>query len=78
MLVPPEAGAHVRPPLRRELLRLVLAVVLLDALFIAGFFLFRLEHRASGLRIGYTAAWTIATLVVVFRSLTRIRRLRGR
>jgi hypothetical protein len=78
VLLPAETGADVRPPLRRELLHLVLAVALLHALFIGGFFLLRLEHRSGAPRIGYTAAWTIATLVVVFRSLTRIRKLRRR
>jgi hypothetical protein len=63
---------------RRELLHLVVAVVLLHALFIGGFFLFRLEHRTSTPRIAYAAAWTIATLVLVLRALTRIRKRRGR
>jgi hypothetical protein len=76
--VPPPAGADVRHAVRRELLRLVVAVVLLHALFIAGFYVLRVEHTSSRFRVGYTAAWTIATLVVALRALTRIRRLRGR
>lgn len=64
--------------MRRELLLLVLAVVLVDALFIAGYFLFRLERAADPLKVGYTAAWTAVTLLVVLRALTRIRSLRRR
>lgn len=69
---------HGHPGVRRELLGLALAVVLVDALFIAGYFLFRLEHSAPAARAVYTAAWTIVTLAIVIRSLTRIRTLRRR
>ena len=62
--------------MRRELLRLVLAVLVVDALFIAGYFLFRLSHAANPVKIVYTAGWTVATLLVVLRALTRIRTLR--
>lgn len=64
--------------MRRELLLLVLAVVVVDALFVAGYFLFRLEHSSDPLKVGYTAAWTAVTLLVVLRALTRIRSLRRR
>jgi hypothetical protein len=63
---------------KRELLRLVLAVVLVDALFIAGWYLFRFEPAPSPRKIGYTAAWTAVTLFIVLRGLTRIRALRRR
>jgi hypothetical protein len=63
---------------KRELLRLVLAVVLVDALFIAGYYLLRLELAPSPRKIGYTAAWTAVTLFIVLRALTRIRALRRR
>jgi hypothetical protein len=63
---------------KRELLRLVLAVVLVDALFIAGYYLFYLELASSALKIGYTMAWTAVTLFIVLRALTRIRALRRR
>ncbi|HEX2219848.1 MAG TPA: hypothetical protein VHG35_13670 [Gemmatimonadales bacterium] len=64
--------------MRQELLRLVVAVVLVDALFLAGYFLFHLERVGSTAKIAYTAAWTVVTLLVVVRALTRIRSLRGR
>jgi hypothetical protein len=71
-------GADGRRPVRRELLQLVLAVVLVDALFIAGYYLFYLERGSQSIRIGYTAAWTTVTLLVVLRGLARIRGLRAR
>jgi hypothetical protein len=62
----------------REVLHLAIAVVLVDALFIAGYFLFHLERVGGTAKLAYTAAWTVVTLVVVLRALTRIRSLRGR
>ena len=64
--------------MRRQLLLLVAAVVVVDACFIAGSFLFDLNTSGNPARIGYTAAWTVVTLLVVLRFLTRIRSLRGR
>jgi hypothetical protein len=63
---------------KRELLHLVLAIVLVDALFIAGYHLFKLERVSSPYTIGYTAAWTAITLLIVLRALARIRSLRRR
>jgi hypothetical protein len=63
---------------RGALLRLVLLVGVVDALFIAGYFLFHLETASQPARLGYTAVWTVVTLLLVVRGLTRIRALRGR
>jgi hypothetical protein len=63
---------------RPELLRLVLAIALVDGLFIVGYYLFQLERVSSPIRIGYTAAWTALTLLIVLRALLRIRALRSR
>ncbi len=65
--------------LRREVLALVGLVLGTDALFIAAYFLFHLAERSPSLRLGLTAGWTLVTLAIVLRSLTRIRaaRLRG-
>jgi hypothetical protein len=76
--LPAEHGADGHHAVKGELLRLVLAVLLVDALFIAGYFLFQLEHASTPLKMGYTAAWTAVTLLVVLRALTRIRALRRR
>ena len=64
--------------MKRQLVLLVAAVVLVDACFIAGYFLFPLDTADSSARLAYTAAWTVVTLLVVLRFLTRIRSLRGR
>lgn len=78
MRLPPDHGADRRSAVRRRLLRLVLAVALVHGLFIAGYHLFRLERGSSSLRIGYTAAWTAVTLLIVVPGLLRIRAMRGR
>jgi hypothetical protein len=63
---------------KRELLFLVAAVLVVDALFIAGYFLFRLPAAGPTAKIVYTALWTLLTLLVVLRALGRMRALRGR
>ncbi len=74
------AAARLRSAgaVKRQLLLLVAAVVVVDALFIAMYFLFRLSDVGDAARIGYTAAWTVVTLLVVLLFLTRIRSLRRR
>ncbi len=62
--------------MKRELFLLLAMVLVVDALFIAGYFLFRVAAAGDPLKIGYTAAWTAATLLVVLRGLSRIRSLR--
>lgn len=64
--------------MRRQLLRLVLAVLVVHALFIAAFYVVRIAHASAPVKLGYTAAWTAVTLVVALRGLVRIRALRSR
>jgi hypothetical protein len=64
--------------MKREVVLLVAAVVVVDAAFIAGYFLLGLDAAGNSTKIGYAVAWTIVTLLVVLRALTRIRSLRGR
>jgi hypothetical protein len=64
--------------MKRELLLLLVSVLVVDALFIAGYFLFHLAAAGDPAKIGYTAGWTVVTLLVVLRGLTRIRSLRRR
>ena len=78
MRLPSHHGVRDRRLVRRELLRLVLAVVVVDALFIAGYYLFRLATASDPVKVGYTAAWTAVTLVIVLRALVRIRAMRSR
>jgi hypothetical protein len=63
---------------KRQLFLLVVAVVVVDALFIAGYFLFRLRAAGNAVLVAYTAAWTAVTLLVVLYFLTRIRSFRRR
>jgi hypothetical protein len=63
---------------KRELLFLVGAVLVVDALFIAGYFLLGLPTAGPSVKVVYTAVWTLLTLLVVLRALGRIRALRGR
>ena len=54
-----------------------MALVLgVDAAALAVYFLAGLAHAAPATRLGFTAVWTAATLVVVLVGLTRIRRAR--
>jgi hypothetical protein len=64
--------------MRRELFLLLAMVLVVDAVFYAGYFLFHLDVAGDGAKIGFVAAWTIVTLLVVLRRLARIRSLRGR
>ena len=64
--------------MKRELLLLVGAALAVDVLFIVGYFVFHLYAASGGAKIGYTAAWTVVTLLVVLRGLARIRALRAR
>ena len=70
-----DAGA-----LKREVVALIGLVLLADALFIGGYVLVHLPERSDSVRLGFTALWTLVTLAIALRSLTRIRaaRLRGR
>ena len=70
--------ADDRAALRREVLALVLLVVLIDAAFIAVYIGARLAWAGNGLKVGFTILWTVVTLLVVLRSLGRIRAARLR
>jgi hypothetical protein len=59
--------------MRREVLILVGLVLVVDAAFIGGYYLAGIARAASGVKIGYTVLWTAAVLLVVLRSLARVR-----
>ena len=63
---------------RREALSLVGMVVIVDAVFAAAYFMAGVERASDGNKLLYTAVWTVVTLLVVLRGLTRIRRARLR
>jgi membrane protein YdbS with pleckstrin-like domain len=66
----------VAEAVRREVLWLVLAVVLVDAMFVGVYFLARLPNASDTVKLGFTALWTVVTLAIVIRSLSRIRSAR--
>jgi hypothetical protein len=61
---------------KREALALVVLILTVDAVFVGAYFLAGLPRAASGPRLGFTIAWTLVTLAVAVRGLTRIRRAR--
>ena len=63
---------------KREAFGLVLAVLVLDAACIAIYFLARLPLASSQIKVAFTVVWTLATLAVVMRGLSRIRNARVR
>lgn len=75
---PPGRMARPAQRLRREVLGLVLAVILVDALFIALYYAAGLARSSAGIKLGFTVVWTLATLLVVVRGLTRVRAARSR
>lgn len=68
--------ADDRGALRREVLALVVLVALVDGIFVATYLAAGLAAASGSLKLGYTLVWTLATLVVVLRSLGRIRAAR--
>ncbi len=66
--------------LRKEMLRLVLSVAALDAVAISVLYATHLLLRPVRTRYIYGAVWIALTLLIVLKSLTRIRaiRLQGR
>lgn len=62
--------------LKRELLWLVGGVLAIDAVFAATYFLADLGNRSDAAKVAFTAVWTLVTLGVVLRGLSRIRRVR--
>jgi hypothetical protein len=63
-------------PVRRELLRLLISVLVVDAVGSAVYRLTKLHAAGPDARLTYTVLWMLATLAVVVPSLVRMRRLR--
>jgi hypothetical protein len=62
--------------LRREVLWLVVGVLAVDVVFVAVYFAAGVRTAPDTLKVAFTAAWTLVTLGVVIRGLSRIRRTR--
>jgi hypothetical protein len=63
---------------KREVLWLVVAVLVVDAFFAAAYFLGHLRTASDITKIAFTALWTLVTLAVVIRGLARVRSVRIR
>ncbi|MHB1073828.1 MAG: hypothetical protein ACYC3Q_13610 [Gemmatimonadaceae bacterium] len=63
------------PELKRAVLRLVVGVAAVDALFIAIWLLARIATRPEREQMMFVAVWTVATLAVVLPSLGAVRRV---
>jgi hypothetical protein len=70
--------ADDRGALRREVLRLVGLVLLVDAVFIGCYFVAGLARASVRVTFGYMVVWIVVTLVVVLRGLGRVRAARVR
>lgn len=71
-------ASDLKRQLQRALFRLVLLVVLVDALAIGAYYVFDLEHAARRPRFLFTIAWMALTLAVVLPIVKRVRELRNR
>lgn len=61
---------------RREVLLLVAMVLVVDLAFVAAYFVGRVQSSSDSVKVGFTALWTLASLGVVIRGLTRLRKAR--
>lgn len=69
-------AARLAGSLKREVLVLVVLVLLVDAVFGAGYFLGRLRSASDASKLAFTTVWTLVTLGVVIRGLYRVRSAR--
>lgn len=63
-------------PVGLEVLLLVGLVLLVDAIFVAVYFLASLRVASDPAKLAFTAFWTLVTLAVVIRGLSRVRKAR--
>jgi hypothetical protein len=62
--------------LKREILALITLVLAVDAVFVAAYFLGQVRSASDSGKVVFTAVWTLVTLGVVIRGLSRVRRVR--
>jgi len=75
--VPPvDPRAPQRSALRRAVLQLVMAVVVLDAVAMTIFYGAGLAHGLTRTRNAYLIGWSVATAIVVLVMLRRVRKVR--
>jgi hypothetical protein len=66
------------PALRSAVLRLVVSIVVLDAIAIAAYYIADIPLRPTSIRYPFFGAWILLTLAVVLSGLHRIRVARAR
>ena len=66
----------MRDRVRHEVLLLVGLVLVVDILFIAAYFAAGVRAASDPLKLGFTALWTLVTLLLVIRGISRVRRAR--
>jgi hypothetical protein len=62
--------------LRREVLALVVLVLVVDLVFVAAYFIGQFQTASDARKLAFTTVWTLVTLAVVIRGLSRVRRAR--
>ena len=62
--------------LGREVLLLLVPVLVLDAVFVAIYFVGNVRGASDPAKVVFTAVWTLAILVIAIRGLSRIRSAR--
>ena len=60
----------------RAVIELVLLVLVVDAVFIALYFLAGIKQAPDPAKLAFTVVWTLVTLAVVIRGLVRLRSAR--
>ena len=65
-------------PLRRQLILLIAAVLAVDGVFVAAYFLGGIANGSNTGKLVFTAVWTLATLVIVLGGMSRIRAARNK
>jgi hypothetical protein len=66
----------VSSTVRREIVWLVLAVLAVDAIFVAAYVVGGLRGASDPIKLAFTALWTLVTLGIIIRGLTRVRSAR--
>jgi lysylphosphatidylglycerol synthetase-like protein (DUF2156 family) len=66
------------PEMKKHLITLIGAVVVLDAVFIGAYYALHISDRAVRTQQTYVAAWVVCTLIIVTTLMKRIRQARRR
>jgi hypothetical protein len=67
-----------RAELRKHVLTLLVAVVVLDAIMVGAYYAFHVRDRLQKTQMTFVAVWIVLTLIVVTTIMKRIRQVRRR